>query len=265
MDVQKKQSLDRFHPRTLALWATIAALGSMSPAQAKTSSFLTDATSNFLPTDELEVSPVASETDVIVSSAVETSLATAIQTASPVQTTEVATREMSVEADAVVVPVTEVIDAEPLAETVVTAASPTAIAQTVTPQPEELAENEGAEASIELASTDVVTVTDADDEALEIAVLAPEKLSEDPIAAERFADVNQLIAQEGAADEVRVLVAEIQINGTGGNVELEQEVVQAIETRAGLPTTVTQIRNDVNRIYATGLFANVVATPEDTP
>lgn len=66
-------------------------------------------------------------------------------------------------------------------------------------------------------------------------------------------------------NEARVLVAEIAINGVGGNIQLEQAVVQAIETQAGRPTTVSQIRADVNRIYATGLFSNVTATPEDTP
>ncbi|MEB3224196.1 MAG: BamA/TamA family outer membrane protein [Synechococcus sp.] len=73
----------------------------------------------------------------------------------------------------------------------------------------------------------------------------------------------QLFAQ-GSPSEPRVLVAEIQINGVGDNLELEQEIIDAIETQAGRPTTVSQIRDDVNRIYATGLFANVVATPEDT-
>lgn len=72
-------------------------------------------------------------------------------------------------------------------------------------------------------------------------------------------------AQQANPNEPRVLVAEIQINGVGDNVELEQRIIRAIETQAGRPTTVSQIRNDVNRVYATGLFANVVATPEDTP
>lgn len=246
MDVQKKQSLDRFHPRTIALWATIAALGSMSPAQAKTSPFSTDARLDLFPTDELEVSPQASETEP-VALVVETPLASAVTDITPAtiaveQTSSPDLDTVAVTPEAPVV----VVEAAPEDEILETAVEPEPEETTVAiaEQPSELAVNP--------------------DQPIENAEIAPVALSESGRVVLPAAIVpEQLIAQD-APNEARVLVAEIQINGTGGNIELEQEVVQAIETRAGLPTTVTQIRDDVNRIYATGLFANVVATPEDT-
>ncbi|MBW4574928.1 MAG: BamA/TamA family outer membrane protein [Aphanothece sp. CMT-3BRIN-NPC111] len=66
-----------------------------------------------------------------------------------------------------------------------------------------------------------------------------------------------------AQPEARVLVAEVQVSGVQG--ELRDEVYRAIRTQAGRVTTRAQLQEDVNAIYATGYFANVTFAPEDTP
>jgi outer membrane protein insertion porin family len=65
------------------------------------------------------------------------------------------------------------------------------------------------------------------------------------------------------AAEPRVLVAEVAVKGATGN--LEDEVYRAIRTRPGQTTTRSQLQEDINAIFATGFFANVQASPEDTP
>jgi outer membrane protein insertion porin family len=77
---------------------------------------------------------------------------------------------------------------------------------------------------------------------------------------------NAPAAGEGEAtepSEPRVLVSEVAVQGVTG--ELEDEVYRAIRTRPGQTTTRTQLQEDINAIFATGYFANVQATPEDTP
>ncbi|MFM2432266.1 MAG: hypothetical protein RLZZ511_3480 [Cyanobacteriota bacterium] len=61
----------------------------------------------------------------------------------------------------------------------------------------------------------------------------------------------------------RVLVAEVAVQGATGN--LEDEVYRAIRTRPGQTTTRGQLQEDINAVFATGYFANVQASPEDTP
>lgn len=65
------------------------------------------------------------------------------------------------------------------------------------------------------------------------------------------------------APEPRVLVSEVDVKGATGN--LEDEVYRVIRTRPGQTTTRSQLQEDINAIFATGYFANVQATPEDTP
>ena len=70
-------------------------------------------------------------------------------------------------------------------------------------------------------------------------------------------------AQPTAEPEPRVLVAEVVVRGAAG--ELENEIFQAIRTRAGQATTRSQLQTDVNAIFALGRFASVNVVPEDTP
>ncbi len=70
-------------------------------------------------------------------------------------------------------------------------------------------------------------------------------------------------AQPTAEPEPRVLVAEVVVRGAPG--ELENEIFQAIRTRAGQATTRSQLQADVNAIFALGRFASVNVVPEDTP
>ncbi len=63
--------------------------------------------------------------------------------------------------------------------------------------------------------------------------------------------------------ETQVLVAEVAVTGVGA--ELQRNVYDAIRTRPGENTSRSLLRADVNRIFATGLFADVNVRPEDTP
>ena len=69
--------------------------------------------------------------------------------------------------------------------------------------------------------------------------------------------------QEQSANEPRVLVAEVVVEGA--NEELEDIVYATIGTEPGRTTTRTQLQEDVNAVYATGFFQNVEVTPGDTP
>lgn len=72
---------------------------------------------------------------------------------------------------------------------------------------------------------------------------------------------------EAETVEPRVLVAEVVVQGADKPIDptLEDEVYRAASTRPGQTTTRTQLQEDINAIFATGYFANVQATPEDTP
>jgi outer membrane protein insertion porin family len=73
--------------------------------------------------------------------------------------------------------------------------------------------------------------------------------------------------QAPAATEPRVLVSEVQVRPSAGQLapELEKEVYRVIRTQAGRTTTRSQLQEDINSIFATGFFSNVQALPEDTP
>lgn len=64
--------------------------------------------------------------------------------------------------------------------------------------------------------------------------------------------------------EPQVLVAEVVVAGVDDE-EVENRIYDAIATRPGFPTTRSQLQQDINSIFAIGLFRNVRAIPEDTP
>jgi outer membrane protein insertion porin family len=74
---------------------------------------------------------------------------------------------------------------------------------------------------------------------------------------------NDNTTQPPSEPETSVLVAEIAVNGAEG--ELQEQIYNAIRTRAGTTTTRSQLQEDVNAIYALGYFAKVGFVPEDTP
>lgn len=65
------------------------------------------------------------------------------------------------------------------------------------------------------------------------------------------------------AEEPRVLVVEIVVEGA--DASLENLIYNVTRTKPGRTATRSQLQEDVNAIYATGYFANVKVTPEDTP
>ena len=73
-------------------------------------------------------------------------------------------------------------------------------------------------------------------------------------------------ADRGGATEplARVLVSEVQINGLGGNAELEAAVARAVRIKAGFAYTEKDVQEDVDRVYATGWFKVVSPQPDDT-
>jgi outer membrane protein insertion porin family len=66
------------------------------------------------------------------------------------------------------------------------------------------------------------------------------------------------------APEPQVLVAEIVIDGVD-DPDLQAQIYNAISTEPGRTTTRTLLQQDINAIFALGLFRNVRATPTDTP
>ncbi len=69
---------------------------------------------------------------------------------------------------------------------------------------------------------------------------------------------------ESQPPEPQVLVAEIVIEGVD-DPELEARIYDAIATEPGRTTTRTLLQQDINSVFALGVFRNVRATPEDTP
>lgn len=64
-------------------------------------------------------------------------------------------------------------------------------------------------------------------------------------------------------EQEKVLVSEVAIEGVQG--KLQQEISKVIQVQAGKTTTRSQLKQDINAIFATGYFANVRAKPDDTP
>ncbi|MCC5613923.1 BamA/TamA family outer membrane protein [Nostoc sp. CHAB 5836] len=69
------------------------------------------------------------------------------------------------------------------------------------------------------------------------------------------------------ANDPRVLVSEVVVRPQAGQLspELEDQVYRVIRTQPGRTTTRSQLQEDINAIFGTGLFSNVQAAPEDTP
>ncbi|HEY9704112.1 MAG TPA: BamA/TamA family outer membrane protein [Allocoleopsis sp.] len=65
--------------------------------------------------------------------------------------------------------------------------------------------------------------------------------------------------------EPRVLVGEVAVTGVENGSKLQEIVYDAIRTKPGRVSTQSQIQEDINAIYATGLFSLVNVKPEDTP
>ncbi|MBV5257639.1 BamA/TamA family outer membrane protein [Synechococcus moorigangaii CMS01] len=204
--MQKQQNLDSFSPQTLALWAAIATLGAIAPAQAE-------------PTLDMSAPDAAAQTVIAATPVTDTPVSDAPIAQTPEQPTATSTQSQTLSSSN---------------------------------QPQQ-------------------TIQDSSSQQHQGSADKPQILAQGTQGTPNLQDTptntqgtpNTQGAQD-SPNEPRVLVAEIQINGVDDNLELEQEIIQVIETQAGRPTTVSQIRNDVNRIYATGLFSNVVATPEDT-
>jgi len=70
-------------------------------------------------------------------------------------------------------------------------------------------------------------------------------------------------ATESPPPEPKVLVSEVRLVGV--DPQLENLVYNTIRTQPGRTTTREQLQEDINAIYATGYFAKVNVTPEDTP
>ncbi len=68
---------------------------------------------------------------------------------------------------------------------------------------------------------------------------------------------------EAPPPEPQVLVGEVLVRGA--DKELTDLVYNAISIQPGRTTTRSRLQEDVEAIYATGYFANVKVTPEDTP
>ena len=274
VDVQKKQTQDRFDSRTLALWATIAALGSMSPAQAETRQVSPDVVLKTLSdTTEVavEASPSSAKSEVASTASVDlttpekkvspalSNVTFEVAAATPEANEAIAPVSRTNEALAIINSEIEETTSKELIAALLTEQQTTEVSDVAIAPQTDLVEKENL---VSQPAAEFVEETDLAVTALENVAAQEEIVS---LPSNTPEQQEELLIAQGAPSEARVLVAEIAINGVGDNVDLEQAVVQAIETQAGRPTTVSQIRADVNRIYATGLFANVTATPEDTP
>ena len=70
----------------------------------------------------------------------------------------------------------------------------------------------------------------------------------------------------GTPSEPRVLVAELVIKASRGEVplELRELIYEVAQTQPGQTTTRSQLQEDINTIFATGFFSDVDVQPEDT-
>jgi hypothetical protein len=69
------------------------------------------------------------------------------------------------------------------------------------------------------------------------------------------------------SEDTPVLIAEVVVADAEGQSiapDLESRVYDAITTEPGQTTTRSQLQRDINNIFATGVFANVRAVPDDT-
>jgi outer membrane protein insertion porin family len=75
--------------------------------------------------------------------------------------------------------------------------------------------------------------------------------------------IAQTSPNQPSSSKPRVLIAEIVVSGVTG--ELENIVYDAIQAKPGRTITKAQLQEDIQRIFATGQFAQVRAEPQDTP
>lgn len=68
-------------------------------------------------------------------------------------------------------------------------------------------------------------------------------------------------SSDSPEQEPLVLIAEVVVNGVEG--ELQELVYSVIQTKSGETTSYSQLQNDVDAIFETGLFSNVRAIPEN--
>ncbi len=76
------------------------------------------------------------------------------------------------------------------------------------------------------------------------------------------------LAAPEAADEPRVRISEIVVEGLEGHPErerIEQAAYAALTVVPGTPVTRSELRKDLSAIYATGWFSDVRMEPVDTP
>jgi CHAT domain-containing protein/tetratricopeptide (TPR) repeat protein len=78
---------------------------------------------------------------------------------------------------------------------------------------------------------------------------------------------SQITNTDSKGSEPSVLIAEVNVQSKIENLpeNLIHEVYQAISTKPGQTTRRSQLREDINAIFATGYFSNVTVFPEDTP
>ncbi|MFP4692693.1 MAG: BamA/TamA family outer membrane protein [Halothece sp.] len=91
----------------------------------------------------------------------------------------------------------------------------------------------------------------------------PEEQDTPPIPSNEQEPSFQEEQEEGSQEEPEVLVVEVDVEGVEG--ELEDTVFEATDVQPGRITTRSRLQEDVNAIFATGLFSNVRVVPEDTP
>jgi outer membrane protein insertion porin family len=110
---------------------------------------------------------------------------------------------------------------------------------------------------------------------VETAPIEPPAASEDSPPETRLAqdapaedaDQESETAGDETPGETRVLVAEVDVAGLDGQPlapELEDTVYAAIAVEPGRTITRSQLQRDINNVFATGVFANVRAVPDDT-
>ena len=127
---------------------------------------------------------------------------------------------------------------------------------------------EGAiEEQIDAAEDDLDNERDlpADIEADEATPTAPNNA---PPNAPTSAPTNAIPTEGAEAEETRVLVAEVDVVSSNPQRPLTPELIDAVYSASGTvpgrTTTRTQLQEDINSIFSTGFFSNVVAEPEDT-
>lgn len=158
-------------------------------------------------------------------------------------------------------PETPTLDAQPSTPEEAPTPPPASEAEPSAPEPSEPPETQSPTSPEEVPTPPPATETEPP--TLEESPTSPPESSEPPETQSPTSPEESPSSETPPAEEARVLVAEVLISGA--NQELENLVYNTIRTEPGRTATRTQLQEDVNAIYATGYFANVRVTPEDTP